>query len=177
MLRIAITGPESSGKTSLSIALAAHFGSTYVPEYARFYLQNRAFTYTVNDLEHMSRSQVEWKQRSSQLPTSLLIQDSDFTVMHVWMEERFKQCSLEIEALRRTTPFDHYLLCAPDLPWSYDPLRENPDDRWRLYERYIDLLQAWGLPYTVISGEGQLRIQTGVSKITALLNRLHRNEG
>lgn len=169
MLRIAITGPESSGKTSLAIELAAHYGSSYVPEFARFYLQNRAFNYTVNDLEHISRSQAEWFQRSARLGAPLVIQDSEFAVMHVWMEERFKQCSIEIEALRRSTRFDHYLLCAPDLPWSFDPLRENPNDRWRLFERYVAVLRAWGLPYTIIEGEGQPRINMALTKINALL--------
>jgi nicotinamide riboside kinase len=169
MLRIAITGPESSGKTSLAIEIAAHFGSSYVPEFARFYLQNRAFNYTVADLEHISRSQVEWFERSARIKAPLLIQDSDFAVMHVWMEERFKQCSLEIEAMRRSMHFNHYLLCAPDLPWSFDPLRENPNDRWRLFERYVAVLQAWGLPYTIVEGEGQPRINMALAKISGLL--------
>ena len=39
MLRIAITGPESSGKTTLAIALAKHLKSKWVPEFAREYLE------------------------------------------------------------------------------------------------------------------------------------------
>lgn len=165
MLRIGITGPESAGKTSLAIALASYFGTSYVPEYARFYLQNQVFNYTVEDLEHITQSQLDWHERSVQLGLPILIQDSEFAVMQVWMEERFKQCSLEIEAARRRTPFDHYLLCAPDLAWSYDPLRENPNDRWRLFERYVSLLQTWDVSYTLIEGEGQARIDAACAYI------------
>lgn len=169
MLRIAITGPESSGKTALAIELAAHFKCTYIPEFARFYLQTRPFKYTVSDLEIIGRTQVEWFKRSVELNTPILIQDSDFIVLQVWMEERFHQCSLEMEALRKKTPFDHYLICSPDLPWSYDPLRENPTDRWRLFERYMTLLTSWELPFTVIDGQGRTRIDSAIKQIQDLM--------
>ena len=38
MKKVVIVGPESTGKSSLCIALAQHFQSPHVPEYAREFL-------------------------------------------------------------------------------------------------------------------------------------------
>jgi len=37
-----VVGPESTGKSTLARDLAAHFGTTWVPEYARTLLEPRA---------------------------------------------------------------------------------------------------------------------------------------
>ncbi len=38
--KVVLYGPESTGKTTLSIELSKHFNTKWVPEYAREYLQN-----------------------------------------------------------------------------------------------------------------------------------------
>ncbi|MBK7030628.1 MAG: ATP-binding protein [Bacteroidales bacterium] len=39
MLRIAITGPESTGKSWLAEQLAEYYGTVWVPEFAREFLE------------------------------------------------------------------------------------------------------------------------------------------
>jgi nicotinamide riboside kinase len=40
-IKIVLFGPESTGKTTLSKQLAAHYNTYWVPEYARSYLQDK----------------------------------------------------------------------------------------------------------------------------------------
>ena len=40
-LKIVVFGPESSGKTTLSKKLAAHYNALWIEEYAREYLQEK----------------------------------------------------------------------------------------------------------------------------------------
>ena len=40
-LRIVLYGPESTGKTTLAIELAKKFNTSFVPEFAREYLQEK----------------------------------------------------------------------------------------------------------------------------------------
>ena len=40
-IKVVLFGPESTGKTTLSIQLARHYNSVWVPEYARDYLQEK----------------------------------------------------------------------------------------------------------------------------------------
>ncbi|MDV7398455.1 ATP-binding protein, partial [Arthrospira platensis SPKY1] len=59
-LRIALTGPESTGKTTLAKALAARFDTVWAPEYARTYLERLGRPYQYGDLEVIARGQREW---------------------------------------------------------------------------------------------------------------------
>ena len=65
--------------------------------------------------------------------------------------------------------YDLWLLCKPDLPWEPDPLRENPDDRERLFERYEELLDQLGKPYAVISGAGELRTLLAIGFVEGIV--------
>ena len=58
LIRIAITGPESTGKTNLAEALALHYNTVWVPEYAREYIANLNRKYTLNDILTIAKRQV-----------------------------------------------------------------------------------------------------------------------
>lgn len=167
MINIALSGPESSGKTTLAIHLAVHFKTHYVPEFARTYLEHTKRPYTRIDLRAIIRGQLSWwSLASSRLPADALrFWDGDPAILRIWEEERFNMQSSEIEEFLSLTPPALTLLCAPDLPWTYDPLRENPDDRPRLFECYQNQLDQWGLPYAVIGGSSTERISNAVDTI------------
>ena len=56
--RIVITGPESTGKSTLCEMLAQHYNTAWVPEYAREYLLKHGVTYTYDDLLTIDRRQL-----------------------------------------------------------------------------------------------------------------------
>ncbi len=56
---ITIVGAESSGKSTLARQMAAYFGCTWVPEYAREYLGNLNRPYDAHDLEVIAGRQME----------------------------------------------------------------------------------------------------------------------
>jgi nicotinamide riboside kinase len=76
---------------------------------------------------------------------------------------------VEEELARRT--YDLILLCAADLPWQADPLREHPDleQREQFFTQYLQLAQASGIPYQHIVGEAEQRLATAVRAIEALV--------
>ena len=57
MFKIAITGPESTGKSTLAEKLAKHFNTDYIPEYSRTYLENFEGQYTENDVVEIAKAQ------------------------------------------------------------------------------------------------------------------------
>ena len=61
--------------------------------------------------------------------------------------------------------YELYLLCNTDLPWEYDPLRENPDDRERLLELYKKELEDRGFPFAIISGTSKERLENAINAI------------
>lgn len=169
---IAISGPESSGKTDLALRLALHFGTWYVPEYARSYLESRGPAYTHDDLHAMIKGQLTWWGRSDErLPADgLCFWDGDPAILRIWEDERFRTSDVSLDSFVQRHPPALTLLCAPDLPWVYDPLRESRDDRERLFKRYEALLQQWGLPVAIVTGQGEARIRQAIAKVNAHLH-------
>jgi nicotinamide riboside kinase len=156
-MKIAITGPESSGKTTLTEKLALKYNANSVPEFARNFLLERNGIYTQQDLDTIAIGQVKsWEA----IHSNFLICDTEMTVIKIWSEFKFKSCSETILNLQNQQKFDHYFLCFPDIPWEEDPLRENPNDREILFDIYLNELKKNNLPFTVIAGNLETRLKT-----------------
>jgi NadR type nicotinamide-nucleotide adenylyltransferase len=150
MIRIAITGPESSGKTTLAEQLALQTNGTWIPEFAREFLEQLNRQYTQDDLDTIAKGQIESWEKSSE--SKIQFCDTDMLVMKVWSDFKFGSCSSFIlDALTQQT-FDHYFLCQPDIEWEEDPLREHPEQREELFELYLAELKVRNLSFTVIGG-------------------------
>ncbi len=173
-MKIAITGPESSGKTALAIQLAAHYGTVYTPEFARFWLQEHGPSYELKDMDTMILGQRSWESSSAFFSVSpqsggcehdLFFTDSDPTVFEVWMNVRFGRISPRIDEWLIEKPADLTLLCHPDLDWSFDPLRENRSDRHDLFHQYKASLEKRGGLYTEIQGHGRERLMCAIDAV------------
>jgi nicotinamide riboside kinase len=162
-LRIAFTGPESSGKTTMATWCAQEFSLTYIDEYARTYLADQ-IEYRQEDLDIMASKQVElW-------PNHGLIADTEMHVFQIWSQVKYAEVSPMISELLKQQHFDHYFLCAPDIPWEADPLRENPLDREMLFGLYRDQLEKFGRSYSILTGNLENRQELIKVSISELLN-------
>ncbi|MBL7984569.1 MAG: ATP-binding protein [Flavobacteriales bacterium] len=165
MLRVVITGPESSGKSVLAGELAAYFGAPLVPEYARTYLEQRPGAYVQADLLAIAQGQVAAERAAITQADDLFICDTDLLTIRIWSLEKFGTCDPWIDHHLEATVESLWLLCSPDLPWQPDPLRENPHDRDRLFDRYRTELEIRGCPVVVIHGVGPDRLRRAVDGI------------
>ena len=89
-MKIAITGPESSGKTTLTEKLAIKYNASSVPEFARNYLLDRNGIYNQQDLDTIAIGQVNSLEA---IQTNFLICDTEMTVIKIWSEFKYKSCS------------------------------------------------------------------------------------
>ena len=171
IVRIAITGPESTGKSALCVALANHYHTVGVPEYARGFITviNRPYTY--KDLVVIARLQMESERRYMKIANKILFCDTELTVMKIWAEHRYNKCHNWILKKLNEIQYDHYFLCNIDLPWQPDPQREHPDLRDHFFELYKAELTARNLPFTLISGQGDNRLAMAIQTIDRLLNK------
>ncbi len=157
MKRIAITGPESTGKSSLARELARIFNTTWVPEYAREYLLELGLPYEEGDILKIAKGQLRSEEKMAHQASRLLFCDTDFLVTRIWSIVKYGRCSPWIEKKLEEHRYDLYLLCNIDLPWEFDPLREHPDKRLMLFDLYHRELTHRGFPFAVVSGEGASR--------------------
>jgi NadR type nicotinamide-nucleotide adenylyltransferase len=169
--KIAITGPESSGKSTLAIKLSNHYSAKLVEEYAREYLENLDRPYNQEDLDHIARKQFENEMIASKTGSPLIICDTDSLILEVWSRESFGGVSPVIQAISLNSSYDFTLLCSPDLPWQPDPLREHPSEveRMRLFQIYKQKLKHYGRTFGVVTGIGESRTECAISHVNAFL--------
>jgi nicotinamide riboside kinase len=169
MTRLLITtGPESTGKTTLATQLSDLLQAPLVTEIAREYLQAKMrgaanFRYRQADLLAIARQQHRQELALLAHRPATIICDTDLLVLMVWSEVKYGSCDpwirSTLEASLDTTD-RLYLLCDHHIPWQPDPLREHPDDRAPLFERYRQKLEHYAVPWLVAEGPVTNRLAT-----------------
>lgn len=155
-MRIAVTGPENSGKSALSVALSEVLECSYTPEFARFDLQENTPDYTLEDFNRIVDGQIEWMREATQSTGANCVFDTDLFVLEIWEEVRFSSCSLLVHQTKQELEVDLILVCSPDLPWEEDPLRESKEELELLFEMYLQRAKSSGVAFGVIEGPQRL---------------------
>ncbi|HEY0272720.1 MAG TPA: ATP-binding protein [Chitinophaga sp.] len=171
MQKVVIIGPESTGKSTLSEQLAAHFRTLWAPEYARAYLDGLQRPYEEEDLYHIAMGQLAGEDAvAAAAPRPLVFCDTDLQVVKVWSEHRYGHCDLRILEQIAQRRYDLYLLTYIDIPWEDDPQREHGDPQMRqyFYNVYRDIVIQSGLPWADIRGSFNDRLQTAVDAVNRL---------
>jgi NadR type nicotinamide-nucleotide adenylyltransferase len=163
--KIAITGPESTGKSMLARQLAAHYHTRWVPEYAREYLEQLDRPYHENDLLTIAHGQMEQEESIMPQTGDFLFCDTELLVVKIWSDVKYGRCHPWIIEHLKKPRYSLYLLCDIDLPWEYDPLREHPDHRQFLYDLYYNELKNRQFPFYVVSGTGSDRVTNAIEII------------
>jgi NadR type nicotinamide-nucleotide adenylyltransferase len=169
LIRIAIVGPESTGKTTLAEELAAHYNTAFVPEYARAYIDRLNRPYTIDDILAISKGQVALEDERAKLANKLLICDTNLLVTKIWAEHAYNYCPEWIVETIKTRTYHIYLLTYPDTPWVADEQREHPHLREFLFEKYKNELEKQAVAYSVITGLGKLRLDGAIDIINKAL--------
>lgn len=159
ILKIAITGVECSGKTSLTEALANLYNTTWVKEAARDYLNNLQRDYNLTDIDNILHLQLAAEKQT--VANKLLFCDTDALVCKIWAEYKFGAASNFINNCWQTANYGLYLLCDFDIEWEEDPLREisNRSEREKIFFIYKNYLQQFNRNFVIIKGDLQQRIE------------------
>ncbi|MEI6455281.1 MAG: ATP-binding protein [bacterium] len=165
IIRIAVTGPESTGKSVLAEQLAGHYNASWVPEFSRDYLNKLGHPYNESDIVKIARGQVREEEEYLKKAGPILFCDTELIVTKIWSEVKFNRCDPWILSTIITHTYDLYLLCDIDLPWVPDPLREHPEKRKFLFELYHKELISRSFPFSIIRGEGPVRLANAISAI------------
>ena len=165
---IVVTGPESSGKTTLASQLSYYWEVPLVPEVAREYLKDKD-SYEKHDLLNIARQQHEAEAAVlSHLPEKIVC-DTDLLVIMIWSEVKYGRCDSWIyesfeNCIKEQTTTRYYYLCDCNIPWQADPLRENPHNRDEIFDLYLQKLKEYELDHSIVKGEPQQRLQQAANK-------------
>lgn len=180
-LKVVLFGPESTGKTTMTHALANYYKGSAVDEYMRDYLQKKwddsGERSTIEDLIPMAQGQMQLENQAAALEKNYLFCDTNLLELAVYSRYYFDGfCPPKLETYALKNQYDLYFLTDIDVPWEADVLRDRPNDRSRLFRIFERELQQQQLPYHILSGAHQQRLQTAIQIIDNLqLTNAHSN--
>ncbi len=172
--RICILGAESTGKTTLAIALAKHYQTCWVPEYGRTYTEGRIYTkghddWKTREFVHIAKQQNAFEDALSKVANKILICDTDAFATAIWHEKYLEKESEEVRKLAEDRVFHLYILTDPDTPFSQDEIRVGEESRHWMHERFITELEKKGKGYIIVQGNEKERLLQSVKEIDTLL--------
>jgi NadR type nicotinamide-nucleotide adenylyltransferase len=171
--KVVITGSESTGKTTLAQQLAAHFRTSWIPEYGRRYVVEHPGPLAVSDIEPIARGQMAAEERGfREAPRSLVILDTDLVSTELYAGHYFGWCPEWVREAARARLGQLYLLTEPDVPWVPDPgQRDRADRRDEMHQLFRSALAGHQAAVARISGAWDQRFRAAVSAVERLLRQ------
>lgn len=171
--RVAVTGPESTGKTTLAAQLAARFDTVWTPEYGREYVDggHALDDLTIGDIAAIAQGQQAREAAQARVANRILFCDTDLLTTTLWSRHFFQTCPDWIETAARAAHYDLTLLLAPDVAWVDDPQRVGAQFSAEFYDELKRKLAAYGRNFTEISGPYETRFAQAIQTIGYLISR------
>jgi NadR type nicotinamide-nucleotide adenylyltransferase len=169
VIRVVLTGSESTGKTTLAEQLARHYEADLVPEFVRAYAEQRGGIIEFSDHGPIARGQIALEDEHIATAGRLLVQDTDLLSTVVYCNHYFGRCPPWIEEAAAARRPDLYLLCEIDLGWIADGVRDRGHMRDEMQQLFRDAVLASGVPTAIVTGVGRERFERAVDAIDALL--------
>lgn len=172
IIKIAIFGPESTGKTTLATQLAEYYKTVWVPEFARDYLQEKLDSgrgiCDIDDMLPIAYGQTKLENESALIANKYLFCDTNLMVTKVFSELYYNFCDSLLDKAARTHQYDLFFLTDIDVPWEDDGLRDSPDGRETVFEVFKQSLIDNKKPFITISGDKETRLKKAVTIIEDL---------
>ncbi|HEY0944814.1 MAG TPA: ATP-binding protein [Opitutaceae bacterium] len=172
--RIALFGPESTGKSTLAEQLARHFGESWAPEYVREFWDAHDATIVAQDLDAIARGQIANEDAAAARARRVVFCDTELFTNVLWADLLFPgHCPAWVReaAEQRSRNYALYLFCDTDLSWQPDPQRCFPDEAGRAMCRrlWLETLTSRGLPFVRLHGDLESRRALAIPAVEDIL--------
>ncbi|MFZ6752707.1 AAA family ATPase [Undibacterium sp. Dicai25W] len=160
--KIAILGAESSGKSALAEALAAHYKTLWVPEYLREFVEVQARVPNSDEQLLIAMTQVRREEQAMVDAREWLFCDTTPLMTEIYSKHYFDEAEPDLVDLSSThaEQYAFTLVTALDFPWMPDGLqRESPAVRQMIHEQLLEILEEREIPHMLIEGSLKDRVQ------------------
>jgi nicotinamide riboside kinase len=166
---IVISGPESSGKTWLSNKLAKYYNEPIIKEYSREFLTKTKGLYKQEDLIEIAKGQYNNKLDTLKFANNFAIEDTGIIDIQVWSLVKYQNCDSPILELFTKEKNTFHLLCAPNIPYEIDSLRENPSAKKRefIFQTFYSLLNGKENFIGIIDSPKESRLKNAIDLINS----------
>jgi HTH-type transcriptional repressor of NAD biosynthesis genes len=171
LIRVVLTGSESTGKTALARQLADHYSAEFTPEFVRDFAVRKGGVIKFADTDEIARGQIALEDEHARRADRLLIQDTDLVSTVVYCNHYYGQCLEWVRQAAVDRRPDIYLLLEIDVPWVRDDVRDREMRREEMQQLFRSAVAASGAPYVVISGTWDERFQLAREAIDNLISQ------
>lgn len=172
IMRVVVTGAESTGKTTLARRLARRYGTVWAPEYLRSYVQQKKAPPEECDAWNIARGHLAQEQELSREASRLLFLDTDLILTCIYQAFYFGRCPDWLGKASAERAGNLYVVTNTDIPWTADPgQRDGPHVREAVHARLMAELQVRSLPFLLVSGTLDERTHQAARAVDALLDR------
>lgn len=172
IIKIALFGPESTGKTTLAKQLAEYYKTEWVPEFARDYLQEKwdknQLICDADDMLPIAYGQTQLENKSILIANKYLFCDTNLMVTKVFSEMYYNYCDPLLDQAALEHEYDLFFLTDIDVPWEKDDLRDSPEKRESVFAVFKQSLIDNKKPFITLSGDKNLRLNKAISIIDDL---------
>ena len=175
-LKVVLFGPESTGKTTLAKQLAEHYDTQWVPEFSRDYLQEKWDREQEicgrDDILPIAAGQMQLENVLSKKANKVLICDTNLLETVVYSRAYFNNfCEPLLLKQALKAHYHLYFLTYIDVPWVADDLRDKPQEREVMFEKFKETLDFYDKPYQILRGNFEERFKAAVKSIDKLLKK------
>jgi HTH-type transcriptional regulator, transcriptional repressor of NAD biosynthesis genes len=155
--RVALVGGESTGKSSLAIALAEELHTLHVAEYGRELWEQRSGALEYSDMTRIAERQIAREEDAAGRANEWLLCDTTPLTTLFYSRHLFGRADPALELLA-ARPYDLVVLCAPDFPFAQDGTRQDDGFRRSQDAWYREQLTLRGIPFTDAIGDLPSRV-------------------
>ncbi len=170
--RVCVLGAESTGTTTLAAALAAAFGTVWVPEYGREYSErvmlDPAHVWTTPEFVHIAEEQAAREERAAREANRVLICDTNAFVTSFWHRRYVGTSGFSSQARA-----DLYLLTGDEIPFVQDGFRDGEHVRHDMHRWFEEALRAQEVPWLLVRGTHEERMAAAIAAIDGLFTSPH----
>ena len=167
MIKVVLTGSESTGKTQLARELGARFDAPVAEEFVRGYAAAKKEPLGFADHGPIAHGQIASEDAAIARATDLVILDTDLVSTVVYCEHYFGRCPEWIIDAARRRAGDLYLLLAPDVPWIPDGVRDRGDRREEMHALFEEKLVELAVRYVEIRGDWPARVDRAAHAVSS----------
>jgi len=172
IIKIALFGPESTGKTTLAKQLADYYETEWVPEFARDYLQEKweknQHICVADDMMPIAYGQTALENEKLAKANKYLFCDTNLMVTKVFSEMYYGFCDPLLNEAALKHEYDLFFLTDIDVPWEKDDIRDTPNGRETVFSVFKQTLIDTKKPFITLSGDKETRI----AKATIIVHNL-----